>query len=169
MATIDITVSFVIRRATEGDTPAILECLRAAFEPYRLSYTPEAFHDTVPTYEALRDRLTSMIVLVAVESTAALVGTVAGTRLDTSEGHLRGMAVTPVWQGSGVADELLGAIEAELRSLGCGRITVDTTEPLHKAIQFYRSHGYEPSGRVSDFFGMPLHEYVKSFTTAAQP
>lgn len=161
-------MSFVIRRATEQDTPAILECLRAAFEPYRLSYTPQAFQDTVPTYEALRDRLAGMIVFVAVESTAALVGTVAGSRLETSEGHLRGMAVTPTWQGSGVADELLAAIEAELRSLGCARLTLDTTEPLHKAIQFYRSHGYEPSGRVTDFFGMPLHEYVKSFT-AAQP
>jgi predicted N-acetyltransferase YhbS len=159
-------VSFVIRRATDQDTSAIVDCLRAAFEPYRLSYSAEAFRDTVPTPEALRGRLATMIVLVAVEPAAGVVGTVAGSRLETSEGHLRGMAVAPTWQGSGVADELLAAIEAELQTLGCARITLDTTAPLHKAIQFYRTHGYEPSGRVTDFFGMPLYEYVKSFTAA---
>lgn len=156
----------MIRRATDQDTSAVLDCLRAAFEPYRLSYSADAFRDTVPTPEALRVRLAAMIVLVAVEPTAGVVGTVAGSRLETSEGHLRGMAVAPTWQGSGVADDLLAAIEAELQALGCARITLGTTEPLHKAIQFYRKHGYEPSGRVSDFFGMPLHEYVKLFTVA---
>ena len=74
-----------------------------------------------PAPEAIRDRLATMVVLVAVESNAAVVGTVAGSCLDTSEGHLRGMAVAPTWQGSGVADDLLAAIEAELRALGCGR------------------------------------------------
>jgi GNAT superfamily N-acetyltransferase len=158
----------MIRRATDQDTSAVLDCLRAAFEPYRLSYSADAFRDTVPTPEALRGRLAAMIVLVAVEPTAGVVGTVAGSRLETSEGHLRGMAVAPTWQGSGVADDLLAAIEAELQTLGCARITLDTTEPLHKAIQFYRKHGYEPSGRVTDFFGMPLYEYVK-LVTAARP
>jgi N-acetylglutamate synthase-like GNAT family acetyltransferase len=163
-STLGTLVSFVIRRAIEQDAPAILDCLRAAFEPYRLSYTADAFQDTVPTHEALRDRLATMVVLVALEPDAAIVGTVAGSRLDTSEGHLRGMAVAPTWQGSGVADDLLAAIEAELRALGCTRITADTTAPLHKAIHFYQKHGYEASGRVTDFFGMPLYEYVRSFT-----
>jgi hypothetical protein len=40
-------------------------------------------------------------------------------------------------------------------------VTLDTTEPLHKAMRFYGKHGYVPSGRATDFFGMPLHEYVK--------
>jgi hypothetical protein len=28
-------------------------------------------------------------------------------------------------------------------------------------MRFYSRHGYILSGRVSDFFGMPLHEWVK--------
>ncbi len=28
-------------------------------------------------------------------------------------------------------------------------------------MRFYESHGYRRSGEVTDFFGMPLHEYVK--------
>ena len=143
------------------DLGGILECLRAAFEPYRLSYTRAAFQDTVPTLDSLRERVAAMIVLVAVSTNGGVAGTVAGGRRDPTEGHLRGMAVDPVWQGSGVADELLVAIEKELRTLGCTRVTLDTTEPLQKAMRFYTKHGYAPSGRVADFFGMPLHEYVK--------
>jgi N-acetylglutamate synthase-like GNAT family acetyltransferase len=154
-------LAFLVRRATEHDLGGILECLRAAFEPYRLSYTPAAFHDTVPPLDALRERLAAMVVLVAVSSNGGVAGTVAGTMRDSTDGHLRGMAVDPVWQGSGVADELLAAIEKELRVSGCARVTLDTTEPLQKAVRFYTKHGYTPSGRVADFFGMPLYEYVK--------
>ena len=37
-----------------------------------------------------------------------------------------------------------------------------TTEPLERAMRFYEKHGYRRSGRVTDFFGMTLHEWVKS-------
>jgi putative acetyltransferase len=71
------------------------------------------------------------------------------------------MAVLPEWQGSGVARALLHAAETELRKNQCERVTLDTTEPLQRAVRFYEKHGFRPSGRVSDFFGMPLYEYVK--------
>jgi len=32
---------------------------------------------------------------------------------------------------------------------------------LQRAIRFYTKHGFSPSGRVTDFFGMRLYEYVK--------
>jgi GNAT superfamily N-acetyltransferase len=152
---------FLVRRATDQDLAGISHCLRVAFEPYRLSYTRDAFMDTVPPLDALRNRLAAMIVLVAEPPSGGVAGTVGGERRHDIEGHLRGMAVDPVWQGSGIADALLDAIEVELRTIGCARVTLDTTEPLHKAMRFYAKHGYVLSGRVTDFFGMPLHEYVK--------
>jgi GNAT superfamily N-acetyltransferase len=82
----------------------------------------------------------------------------------TGEGHLRGMAVLPGWQGTGVADRLLAEIEAHLKRQGCTRITLDTTEPLERAMRFYERHGYSRSGRISDFFGMRLLEYHKYLT-----
>ncbi len=57
--------SFAIRRATVADCAAILECLLTAFAPYRESYTPEAFSDTVLTPETFRHRLSDMSVVVA--------------------------------------------------------------------------------------------------------
>jgi len=150
--------SFRIRKAGAADSPGILACLASAFAPYRDRYTPQAFADTVLTAESLPSRLGQMCLLVAV-SNGEIVGTI-GCTASGGEGHLRGMAVLPEWQGSGVASALLEAVESELRGC-CTRITLDTTEPLQRAIRFYEKHGSSPSGRVSDFFGMDLYEYVK--------
>jgi GNAT superfamily N-acetyltransferase len=152
-----------IRPATPSDAEAILACLRAAFEPYRNRYTPEGFLDTVLTPTTIQERLAAMSVLVAVTLDGHTVGTVA-YQVAGDEGHLRGMAVLPAHAGTGVAHQLLESAERELRDRGCSRISLDTTEPLRRAIRFYERHGFRPSGRVSDFFGMPLFEYGKELT-----
>jgi predicted N-acetyltransferase YhbS len=121
-----------VRRARPEDAPAVLDCLRAAFEPYRGLYTPAAFEDTVLTPDTLGQRFATMTVFVALTGSAEVVGTVTCHLVGEREGHLRGMAVRPNWQGRGVADELLGAAEAELRRAGCGRVSLDTTRPLSR-------------------------------------
>jgi N-acetylglutamate synthase-like GNAT family acetyltransferase len=151
--------SFTIRRADSNDGEAIVACLAAAFAPYCNSYTPGAFTDTVLDSRLVQHRLRELCVFVAV-SEGNVVGTLAWA-VSGEEGHLRGMAVLPGWQGSGVASALLQAAEAEIRNQRCKRVTLDTTEPLARAMRFYARHGFTRSGRVSDFFGMPLHEWVK--------
>src|SRR5215475_13661682 len=146
--------SFTVRRAAFNDGEAILACLAAAFTPYRNSYTPAAFTDTVLDPRSVQERLREMCVFVAV-SEGKVVGTVA-CAASGEQGHLRGMAVLPDWQGSGVASALLQAAEAEMRNQRCKRIPLDTTEPLERAMRFYARHGFRLSGRVSDFFGMQL-------------
>lgn len=152
--------SFSIRKVTTEDAEAILTCLAAAFEPYREQYTPAAFSDTVLTRDTVQQRLLTMCLFVAVVADH-VVGTVGCQVLGNGEGHLRGMAVLPEWQAKGIALALLQAAEAELRHNRCRRVTLDTTEPLQRAVRFYKRHGFAPSGRVSDFFGMRLYEYVK--------
>jgi ribosomal protein S18 acetylase RimI-like enzyme len=71
------------------------------------------------------------------------------------------MAVRSRWQGHAVAEELLRIAESDMRTAGCHRITLNTTAPLQRASRFYERHGFARSGNVSNFFGMPLHEYVK--------
>ena len=153
--------SFTIRKAQAGDASGILDCLETAFEPYRTSYTPEGFRDTILTPETIHTRLGTMTAFVATDESGRVIGTVAGGGVDQSEGHLRGMAVLPEWQGRGVAGQLLRRVEDHLRGMGCSRITLDTTEPLRRAAGFYQKHGYRSSGKVGDFFGMPLFEHVK--------
>jgi putative acetyltransferase len=102
-----------------------------------------------------------MTVLVALSSMGEIVGTIGCAAAGKGEGHIRGMAVLPAWQGRGAAAKLLRAAEEELRARGCRRVTLDTTEPLKRAARFYEKNGYRASGRVADFFGMPLFEYIK--------
>jgi ribosomal protein S18 acetylase RimI-like enzyme len=155
-----MTIQISIRQATLQDVSGLLSCLHEAFEPYRNAYTPEGFTDTTLTDETVRRRLREMHVLVAVTARDDVVGTVGGIA-NGDEGHIRGMAVRLQWAGSGVANKLLDAVEGELRACGCTRVTLDTTEPLQRAMRFYEKHGYRRTGRVGDFFGMRLIEYAK--------
>jgi GNAT superfamily N-acetyltransferase len=152
--------TFEIRRAVQTDAKAILECLVAAFSEYRDQYTAEAFADTVMNAESLQRRMGEMSLFVAC-CDGEIVGTI-GCSVNGEEGHLRGMAVLPSWQRRGVALALLQAAEAELAKGNCTRATLDTTEPLTRAIRFYETHGFAASGRVTDFFGMRLYEYTKA-------
>ncbi len=154
--------SFSIREARNEDCPGILECLSMAFAPYRAEYTPEAFLDTVLTPETLGKRLSQMSLFVAIDLSGQVLGTIACQTLQRGEGHLRGMAVRPEWQGSGMSRRLLEQAEAELTKAGCRTITLDTTEPLKRAVHFYQNNGFRPTGTVRDFFGMTLFEYSKS-------
>jgi ribosomal protein S18 acetylase RimI-like enzyme len=152
---------YTIRRAQPDDFAGIVACLAAAFEPYRDRYTQAGYEDTVLTIETCVRRSREMTILVASDRSGRIAGTIGWEVLRAGEGHLRGMAVLPELQGSGIAEDLLTSAEADLRTLKCSRVTLDTTKPLERATQFYKRHGYTATGRVSDFFGMPLFEYEK--------
>lgn len=152
--------AFVVREASTEDAGAILACLGAAFAAYRAQYTCEAFAQTVLDPDAIQNRIAIMQLFVAVSKEEGIVGTI-GCETKGHDGHLRGMAVLPEWQGVGVAAALLWTAEVALRMLGCRRVILGTTEPLKRAINFYQRHGFSPSGHVSDFFGMRLYEYTK--------
>jgi N-acetylglutamate synthase-like GNAT family acetyltransferase len=150
-----------IRKATLDDAEGILECLRSAFAPYRHQYSANAFEDTVLTHESFAGRLGEMAVFAAIDQSGRVVGTIACKVIGKADGHLRGMAVRPDSQARGIATRLLARAEAQLVDQKCSRISLDTTEPLHRAMRFYERHGFHRSGKVRDFFGMPLIEYVK--------
>jgi pyridoxal 5'-phosphate synthase pdxS subunit len=157
-----------IKNATDTHGQGILECLAAAFAPYQESYTVEGFLDTVLTTETIHKRLRDMSVFVATDAANRVVGTISCKVLADGEGHLRGMAVRPEWQGAGISKRLLQRAELELRQAGCRIITLDTTEPLKRAVQFYTKNGFRPTGKVGSFFGMPLFEYSKPIATDSE-
>jgi ribosomal protein S18 acetylase RimI-like enzyme len=156
-----MAMRYMIRRAGAEELPGVVACLAAAFEPYRAVYTPDAFTDTVPDLNGMKARLETMTILYVPGPSGQVAGTIACAVLSPGEGHLRGLAVLPEFQGRGVADELLLSAEDELRNLGCSRVTLDTTAPLLRAMHFYAIYGYLRTGRVSDFYGMQLFEYEK--------
>lgn len=150
-----------IRPATAKDASAVTDCLQSAFESHRGGYTPDAYRETTLTPELYRERFASMTILVAVADKYLVVGTLAFQVIAEGQGHLRGMAVLPAWHGTGVAERLLATAERELRAVGCSHVSLDTTEPLERAVRFYEKHGYRSTGRVTAFFGMAMFEYAK--------
>jgi len=178
----DVKVIF----ATQDHAAQILHCLAVAFEPYRDQYTPQAYEDTVLNGHTILERMKDMDIIVAMIDDK-VVGTIA-TKVTThqvgasvlldkggkiegfrdgfyavtdSEGHIRGMAVFPEYQGTNVADVLIKTAERTLKIRECSRITLDTTEPLIRAQRFYEKHGYKPTGQTRDFYGMNLIELAK--------
>ena len=157
----DCPPALQIRRLEPGEGWRIRACLAAAFSPYRDSYTEALFADTVPSVENLEQRCRQMTVLVACTADGEVVGTISYAVIDEVEAHLRGMAVVPDRHGCGVASRLLDTAESELRAVGCTLVTLDTTEPLRRAVAFYEKQGYRESGKRQTSFGMPLIEYSK--------
>ncbi len=150
-----------IRKARQKDAEDTLACLREAFEVYRGLYTPDAFRDTVPTLEGVQKRIAEMCVFVAASPSDEIAGTISCHVLSPEEGHIRGMAVRTAWHGVGVAEDLIRAAESELRDQSCARVSLDTTAHLQRAIRFYEKQGFQRSGKIADFFGMELIEFVK--------
>jgi GNAT superfamily N-acetyltransferase/uncharacterized protein YndB with AHSA1/START domain len=159
-----------IRPCEVADVDAMHDCLAAAFATYRPLYTPAMYADTVPDVDGLRARLTAMAGLVACTDHGRVVGTLFYA-VEGVDGHLRGMAVLPAFQGTDAAAQLIATAEHALAAQGCRRVTLDTTEPLTRAIRFYERRCYRPTGRRHEDAGMVLIEYVKWLegTGALQP
>jgi len=153
---------YLIRRASQNDAKGIYEVLLAAFEEYRYYYTPEGFTDTVMSENAVIERMKEMKLYVAVDQKQQIIGTIGWQKIKNNEAHIRGMAVSPKWQGKkSPAAVLLRIVENDAFIEGCTFLTLDTTAVLKRAEYFYKKHGYKVTGKTGDFFGSKIFEYVK--------
>jgi len=153
---------FTIRPATIKDAKAVHEVLLAAFEEYRFFYSPEGFTDTVLSEEKAKDRIKETKVYVAVDQHGKIIGTIGWQKLNESEGHIRGMGVIPSMQGKGSpATSLLRQVERDAQLENCTILTLDTTEILKRAQNFYEKNGFKRTGKIGEFFGSIIYEFAK--------
>ena len=71
------------------------------------------------------------------------VGHVCLRQLD-GELEIKRMYVVPSRRGSGIADELLAAMEQAALDEGARRVIIHTGDRQHAALKFYDRHGYTP-------------------------
>jgi N-acetylglutamate synthase-like GNAT family acetyltransferase len=153
---------YLIRRAKIEDAKGIYGVLLAAFEDFRQFYTPEGFNDTVMSEKAVIERMKEMKLYVATDQKYKIIGTIGWQKVDRKEGHIRGMAVTPDYQGkNSPAAALLQIVENDARSEGCVALTLDTTAVLERAQNFYKKQGFKKTGKTGDFFGSTIYEFIK--------
>ena len=58
--------------------------------------------------------------------------------------EIKRMYVVPARRGSGIADQLLAAMEDVARDEGARRVVIHTGDRQHAALKFYDRHGYTP-------------------------
>ncbi|MFX0005813.1 MAG: GNAT family N-acetyltransferase [Candidatus Hermodarchaeota archaeon] len=154
--------NFLIRKAKLEDAKSIHEILLAAFKEFRMYYSREGFDDTVLSEKAVLTRMKEMSIYVANDDNNNIIGTIGWQKISNEEGHIRGMAVHPKWQGkNSPAASLLKAVENDAISNECRFLTLDTTEVLKRAGNFYKKHGFKLTGKIGDFFGSKIYQYIK--------
>ncbi|MFX1428485.1 MAG: GNAT family N-acetyltransferase [Promethearchaeota archaeon] len=157
-----MTWEYTIRKAEIKDAKGIHEVILAAFEQYRYFYSPEGFADTVMSEKIAVERIKDMTIFIAVNQNGEIIGTIGWKRVNREEGHIRGMAVHPNYQGKeSPATDLLKMVEKDARSQGCSFLTLDTTEVLERAQNFYRKNGFTKTDKTGDFFGATIFEFKK--------
>jgi N-acetylglutamate synthase-like GNAT family acetyltransferase len=158
-------LEYKIRKAQPKDAKGIHEVVLAAFEEFRDFYSPEGFADTVMSEKVTLERIKRMTLFVAVTKNHEIIGTVGWKKISEKEGHIRGMAVHPKFQGkNSPAADLLKEVEKDALSQGCKFLTLDTTEILKRAQNFYRRHGFKETSKTGDFFGSTIYEFEKKIS-----
>ncbi|HWE87150.1 MAG TPA: GNAT family N-acetyltransferase [Terracidiphilus sp.] len=76
-------------------------------------------------------------------ATREMVGLVLGSRVSALSGHITQLCVRPLYRRRGLGRMLLGVAAAEFWRLGVREISLTVTEANSKAVELYRSEGYD--------------------------
>lgn len=77
--------------------------------------------------------------------------------------YLGMLTVSPQLQGGGIGKQLMKASEAHALEMGCGAITMQVISVRNELIDWYKRHGYAPTGEMRPFlvgvhFGQPTRD-----------
>jgi peroxiredoxin/GNAT superfamily N-acetyltransferase len=166
-------VTISLRPATAADAALIAETADICFESYE-EFAPGWTNPTSDTREEqLAERLESPEVwcLLAFDGDepaghASMAERSPLPAAAAPPGHAKvwQLFVRPRWQGTGLAAELLRAVEREAIERGFARMALWTPRDSGRARRFYEREGWEPSGRQQPDspMGLALVEYVKT-------
>ncbi|WP_425260528.1 GNAT family N-acetyltransferase [Rubrivivax sp. RP6-9] len=130
-------------RPDQADVVALLDALDAYLASL---YPPEANH--ILDVQAL---LASDVRFLVARRDGVAVGTGA-VRLGPGYGEVKRMYVAPTQRGQRIAEQLLQALEAQLRSEGIAQARLETGRDQAEALRLYQRCGYT---RCAPFGGYP--------------
>jgi ribosomal protein S18 acetylase RimI-like enzyme len=70
--------------------------------------------------------------------------------------NIHDIAVMPETRGQGIGRQLLTAVEADARSLGCCKVTLEVRSDNVRAMRLYKSVGFQPSEPETFFWSQKL-------------
>lgn len=131
-------------RAVAVDSEDAAGLLAAYFDELR-----ERFGFEPPPPSALREDAARGVVLVGfADGIAVACGSVR--RLDARTAEVKRMSVARSARGRGYGRQMLAALEAAARAMGCCRMVLDTAAPLEEAARLYLRAGYDEIARYND-------------------
>lgn len=135
----------VLRPATAGDAACIAATIAAAFEEYRGRLVPEsaAFRETADAVSRALEGGTSAIVA---EQDGATLGCVM-TRPVDGDLYFGRLAVIPSARGRGIAQRLIGAVEAQAARQGLAGVRLGVRIALIENQRLFTVMGYVETSR----------------------
>jgi ribosomal protein S18 acetylase RimI-like enzyme len=133
-----------IRPATIQEAGAVAECVREAYAKYvgRIGKEPAPM---LVNYEAAILAGEAWVLVEGDETTGVLV-----MRPENDHLFVETVAVRPDSQGSGLGRRLMAFVEETARARGLYEIRLYTNEKMEENLPFYRSLGFEETGRRLD-------------------
>ncbi len=133
----------LIRRATAGDVPAIVDLLHQAYEEYqgRLDPPSGAHRESRASVSDLRNREAALVA----EQSGRIVGCVFYTFSEDESGrtcYMHRLAVLPAARHQGLGSQLVLGVEAEAAQAGADQIDLGVRIPLVDNHRFYFALDY---------------------------
>jgi len=151
-----------IRIAVSTDIHSIHEILSEAFKPYRKYYTKKAYKATVISPEEIEKRIENSETIVLVADYAnVVIGTASINLGDKTNLYIQSMAVKPTYQGKGIGLCILTIIERIGKEKNCKIMSLESYEPLKKAVLLYEKFGFKRTGKERDYQGITVFEMIK--------
>src|SRR3954451_16588948 len=166
--------SIRVRKAGPADVDAVTSVVLAGLEDYRAwapDWTPPQF--APENWERLRANFESddAWILMALDESDATVGVVSLSATTAAQKeappagtiYLWQMFVSPIWQGTGLAQALMDLAFEESARRGMTRMILWAAEGAEQARKFYEREGWTLSGerKDDDDFGLPLIQYER--------
>ncbi len=131
-----------VRPVTRADVPGVVALVRDTLAEFGLRFgegskTDEELAALPASYESAGGAF-----WVAVDEGGRVVGTCGVFPVAAGDMELRKMYLHRDSRGTGVGKRLLAESIAWCRARGAGRIVLDTTEQMKRAIAFYEANGF---------------------------
>ena len=146
----------MIRKCTDDDIPALYAIINDAAQAYKGVIPADRWHEPYMPMDELSQEIRDGVQFWGYESDGELIG-VMGMQDKGDVALIRHAYVKTARRNRGVGTNLLRHLER----MTTKPILIGTWADATWAIRFYEKNGYRLSGKVTDFFGMPLYEYVK--------
>ena len=132
--------SFIIRRASVEDAPAVFSILQSAFNEYALITGQNNLEALNETEEDIKNEISSKAVYIAVID-EKIVGTV---RLDIhgSDAYLSRFAVDNKNRNIGIGKSLMSVVDKYLQSQSVKKVTLHTDSKHAALVKFYYSRNF---------------------------